>query len=212
MPKHGIFEILNMINDLPEYEARKYSLSTCQDNIVLMQILQCTFSPHIKFMLPPGPPPYKPNDAAAGQEMILYREWRRIYLFLEGQGPDMPPLKRETLFIQMLETVCAKDAEILVYMKDKTCPYKNITAELVYDTFPFLIPDPAEFPVSPARIEEQQKPKRENRPELERACPFGCTTKAGKTFMMPGPLMKHLKDAHSFNEEQIAEFKKEHYN
>ena len=39
-------------------------------------------------------------------------------------------------FVQLLESVDPDDAMLLVAMKDKTSPFRNLTKELVMEAFP----------------------------------------------------------------------------
>jgi hypothetical protein len=69
----------------------------------------------------------------------LYQEQRRLYLFIAGGHPDLSQLRRETLFIQVLESIPPEEAELLLAVKDKKLPYKGITKEIVQEAFPGLL-------------------------------------------------------------------------
>jgi hypothetical protein len=122
---------------------------TVNDKVALLQqlatepvliILKYAFDPNIKFLLPEGAPPYKPCDFL-DQESRLYSELRRLYLFVEGGNPSLTKVKREFLFIQLLESIDKQDAELLCAVKDKKLPYKGMTAAVVKKAFPGLLPD-----------------------------------------------------------------------
>lgn len=122
---------------------------TVNDKVALLQqlatepvliILKYAFDPNIKFILPEGAPPYKPCDFL-DQEGRLYAELRRLYLFVEGGNPSLTKVKREFLFIQLLESIDKQDAELLCAVKDKKLPYKGMTASVVKKAFPGLLPD-----------------------------------------------------------------------
>ena len=122
---------------------------TVNDKVALLQqhvsdpvliILKYAFDPNIKFLLPDGAPPYKPCDFL-DQESRLYSELRRLYLFVEGGNPSLTKVKREFLFIQLLESIDKQDAELLVAVKDKKLPYKGLTAAVVKKAFPGLLPE-----------------------------------------------------------------------
>ena len=122
---------------------------TVNDKVALLQqlatepvliILKYAFDPSIKFILPEGAPPYKPCDFL-DQEGRLYAELRRLYLFVEGGNPSLTKVKREFLFIQLLESIDKQDAELLCAVKDKKLPYKGLTASVVKKAFPGLLPD-----------------------------------------------------------------------
>ena len=51
----------------------------------------------------------------------------------------MNPLKRESLFLNLLETLHIEEAELLIAAKDKKLKSKGITKKLVRDAFPNLI-------------------------------------------------------------------------
>lgn len=122
---------------------------TVNDKVALLQqlatepvliILKYAFDPSIKFILPEGAPPYKPCEFL-DQEGRLYAELRRLYLFVEGGNPSLTKVKREFLFIQLLESIDKQDAELLCAVKDKKLPYKGLTVSVVKKAFPGLLPD-----------------------------------------------------------------------
>jgi hypothetical protein len=47
----------------------------------------------------------------------------------------MKSLKRETMFIEFLESMDPDDAKLIVSLKDKKSPYKGITKNLIKKTF-----------------------------------------------------------------------------
>jgi hypothetical protein len=96
------------------------------DSPALRILLYVAFHPEIEWMIPQGAPPYKPNVLEWDQEGQLYREVRKLYLFLgsnkvfhEHVSPNIRPSKRETAFIRVLETISKEDAEFLIALKDK---------------------------------------------------------------------------------------------
>lgn len=133
----SISEILKRTSELPTIEEKIDFLRTNQ-SVPLCSILKNIYDAEIKFILPEGAPPYKPNPYP-GQELRLYSENRRLYIFMEGQGPNLSKVRREQLFIEMLEAVDTEDAKLLIAMKDKQMPYTGITGELVMQAFPGLI-------------------------------------------------------------------------
>ena len=105
------------------------------DSFVLRVILQGAFDPKIVWLLPEGKPPYKPSELT-DQENVLIRDARKIKYFIEGLHPNLNQLKRESMFIEMLESVAPKDAELLCSIKEKKLPFKGITAEQVLAALP----------------------------------------------------------------------------
>ena len=58
-----------------------------------------------------------------------------MYLFLEGGHPTLPQLKREKLFIEVLESVHPDDAKFLLLLKDKKLP-EGLDVKQVVKAFP----------------------------------------------------------------------------
>ena len=63
-----------------------------------------------------------------------------MYLFVEGGNPSLKQLRRESLFVQLLETVSADDAKLLLAIKDKYLPYPGVTPDIIKEAFPGLLP------------------------------------------------------------------------
>lgn len=133
----GIFQILEQASSTKGTE-EKINVLRQNASPALQQVLKYAFDPTIVWDLPEGAPPYKPCIYPA-QEMRLFAEARRLYLFLKGGNPNLTKLKREALYIELLESIHPEDAKLLVEIKDKKIPYKGITLKLVKEAFPGLI-------------------------------------------------------------------------
>jgi len=145
----GIFEIFEEAVKLPENQRAAF-LKHNESNS-LRTVLQGCYDPRLKFLLPPGAPPYQESDPI-GIETRLYTMTRRFDLFVEG-GRNVNQTKREMIFIETLESVHPKDATILINMKDKKDPVEGITALIAYEAFPDV------FPEKPAEPVVEEKPK-----------------------------------------------------
>ena len=107
----------------------------------LKELLKYAFHPDIKFLLPEGAPPQKTVGAPAEYNpTYLYPNIRKLYLFVEGGNDGLTTLRREQLFVQLLEELHPKEAEVLIQVKDKKLKYRGLTYKLVKETFPDLIP------------------------------------------------------------------------
>ena len=106
----------------------------------LLTILSGAFDDGVVWALPPGAPPYTPSKLV-DQEAALYTNIRRLYLFAVGGHATISQLKRESLFIELLESVSPLDAEVLIAMKDKKLPHKSLTKKLISEAFPGLVDD-----------------------------------------------------------------------
>jgi hypothetical protein len=135
----GVAEFLEKVGKLKKKEEKIAALQH-NDSFVIRTILQGAFDPKIKWALPEGTPPYKPSELV-DQENVLIRECRRLVHFVEGGNPGLKQLRRETLFVEMLESVAPKDAILLCAIKDKKLPFKGITVDIVKEAFPGLIAD-----------------------------------------------------------------------
>jgi hypothetical protein len=133
----GIAEILEQVSKQETKEA-KIEMLRKHDSVPMRTILKSAFDPSIKWQLPKGDPPFKPCQFL-DQENMLYSEVRRLYLFWEGGNPNLTTLKRESLFIGLLESLAPADAKLLCAAKDKKLPYKGITVKLVNEAYPGLI-------------------------------------------------------------------------
>ena len=130
-------EIATKINNAKD-KPRKLKVLQEHDSVALRQVLKGAFDPNIEWLLPTGDVPYTVNDAPTGTEhSILQQEARRLYLFAKGGDNTISNTKRETLFIQMLEGLCAEEAEFLITVVNKKVnnKYKGFTANLVKDAF-----------------------------------------------------------------------------
>ena len=106
----------------------------------LLTILSGAFDDGVVWALPEGVPPYIPSKLV-DQEAALYTNIRRLYLFADGGHSTLSQLKREALFIELLESVSPLDAEVLLAMKDKKLPHKSLTKKLINEAFPGLVED-----------------------------------------------------------------------
>ena len=76
------------------------------------------------------------GDLKKGRTTIR-KEYQRFYNFCKGGNDQLKSLRRETMFIQMLEGLHPLDAEILCLVKDKNLEDKyKITKEIVSEAYP----------------------------------------------------------------------------
>lgn len=134
----SVSEILKKISEEKDAKKRKEMLASCVRNAAVMTMLKLAFDPEIKFNLPESDPPYKPCEYL-DQQAMLYNQLRKLNLFVGQGNPNIPKLKKEMLFIGMLESVDPEDAKLLLAIKNKKMPYKGITKKLVMETFPGFI-------------------------------------------------------------------------
>lgn len=135
--KKYLTEMLKDINENPK------TIDTYKDEFLLKVIFAHNFLPNYKFILPEGEPPFKPAAEPMGMtETNLYVECKRFHnVFCNDK---LTPLKRESLFIGLLEGIHPEEAKILIAIKDQklTKLYPKITWKLVSDAG--IIPAPPE--------------------------------------------------------------------
>jgi hypothetical protein len=133
----GISEILEKVSKIKE-DVDKINTLRHYRCPALLTVLQGAFDSRIKWLLPEGDPPYKPNLAPETHN-VLHSEARKMYLFVEGGRNDLKQLRREALFVELLESVHPNDAKILLSIKDKRLTYPGVTPSIVNLAFPGLI-------------------------------------------------------------------------
>ena len=100
--------------------------------------LKGSFDPNCEWLLPEGAPPYKVNEAPLGTEHNwLKMEVKRMFHLLKGGNPQLNQIKRDNMFIQMLEGLSAEEAQLLIDAKDGLLnkKYKGLTANLIKEAF-----------------------------------------------------------------------------
>ena len=134
----GLAEFLDKVSKLKKKEDKIAALRY-NDSFQIRTILQAAFDPRVKWLLPEGTPPYTPSTLV-DQENVLINDCRKLIYFVEGGSPNLKAIRRETMFVEMLEAVAPADAVLLCALKEKKLPYKGITVDLVREAFPDLLP------------------------------------------------------------------------
>ena len=68
----------------------------------------------------------------------LRKEYRNLYHFVKGGNDSLSAIRRETMFIQMLEGLHPQEADILSLVKDGNLEnqYPKVTKEIVSQAYP----------------------------------------------------------------------------
>ena len=133
--------------DDAQTKAGKVSVLQHNQSEVMKMLLRLAHDNTVRWLLPLGAPPYRPTDAANDVQGRLYSEIQKFYLFVEGGNPpppNLPNLKREQLFIQLLERVDPDDSKLIIAVKDRdlTSLFKSLTVDVINEAFPGLIDVP----------------------------------------------------------------------
>jgi hypothetical protein len=132
---------MNEILDLASKQksnAKKVEVLKEYENDALKSLLIWNFDESVISVLPSGEVPYKPNENPLGTDhSSLRREFKHFYNFVKGGNDSLPSLRRETIFIQILEGLHPSEAEVLCLVKDKQLQSKfKITKDLVSEAYP----------------------------------------------------------------------------
>lgn len=165
MATKAIFEILDEFEKVPKSDEERAQFLRDHDSTPLRTILQFAFDDSVKSALPPGTPPYTPT-VLVDSHLNLYQAARTLYIFCVGGADNVSPIKRETLFISMLENVHPEDAKILIHMKDKMLARKGLKAYVIADAFPGLLREYREHPNM--KTEEEKKPRKPRKTKVKK--------------------------------------------
>jgi hypothetical protein len=133
--KKYLTEMLKEINDNPK------AIETYKNEFLLKVLFAHNFLPDYKWILPEGEPPFKPAAEPLGMTPTnMFVEARRMYVFMRK---DLTAMKRETMFVNLLEGIHPEEAKILIAVKDQKLQkiFPKITWKLVSDAG--IIPAPA---------------------------------------------------------------------
>ena len=138
LPKDALLtEILQKVSSA-KTKKEKVELLQEYNSQGLRSLLIINFDDSLEFLLPEGEVPFTPNDAPAGTEHTrLTQEYRGLYRFFKGGDSSLKSMRREQLFVQLLEGLHKDEAEMLVLACNKELQSKyRITKQAVSEAFP----------------------------------------------------------------------------
>ena len=118
--------ITNKVEALKEYEC-----------LALKSLLIWNFDDTVISVVPEGEVPYEKNDVPVGTDHTsLRKEWKKLYHFVKGGNDSLSTVRRETMFIQMLEGLHPAEADLVCLVKDKALESKyKITRGVVEQAY-----------------------------------------------------------------------------
>ena len=132
-----VYEVLELVAKAKTKE-EKIKILHQHNTGALQDIIRGTFDERIVWLLPTGsPPPYTPNLIQSIPSNLIKECAKLAYMVKGGKGPDLLQLRRESMFIQLLESIHPKDAELLIAMINRKPP-KGLTAAVAKEAFPRL--------------------------------------------------------------------------
>jgi hypothetical protein len=159
------FEVLNLVSK-QRTNAKKVELLKKYEHHSIKSIFIWNFDETIVSVLPPGDVPYaatseqnsfsgtlseKISDAVSKMEELgsnslgsqdqgrssIRKEFPKFYNFVKGGNDRLSSLRRESMFINILQGLHPLEAEILILVKDKKLDTKyKITKDIVSQAYP----------------------------------------------------------------------------
>jgi len=130
-------EILELVSE-QKTDAKKVAILREYECDILKSLFIWNFDESIISLLPEGKVPYKPNESPLGTDhSSLRREQRSLYNFVKGGNDKLSTIRRETIFIQMLEGLHPKEADIIIAVKDRDLEdMYDVSFEVVEEAYP----------------------------------------------------------------------------
>ena len=158
-----IFEILELV-DAQKTNAKKVEVLQNYEHESIKTVFVWNFDSSVVSLLPPGEVPYGETNAqttfagtlseniakeaaggesATGQDLdgrnktSIRHEYKNFYHFVQGGNNSLTTTRREMIFINMLQGLHPKEAEILVLIKDKDLESKySVSLQNVKQAYP----------------------------------------------------------------------------
>jgi hypothetical protein len=136
-PNPFIHEILELASK-QRSKAKKVEILQEYETDALKTIFIWNFDETVISVLPAGDVPFNKNEVPVGTDHTsLRREYKHLYNFVKGGNDGLSGLRRETMFIQMLEGLHPEEAELICLCKDKRLAEKyKITYDIVKQAYP----------------------------------------------------------------------------
>ena len=122
-------------------KAEKVNILRTNKSDALVSMFIINFDESVVPVVPLGEDvPYRKNEAPAGTEHSkLEHEARILFHFFRG-GSKLTPIKRETMFIQLLEGLHQDEAEVVIKAVNKNLHKRyKITQACVKEAFPEIV-------------------------------------------------------------------------
>tara|TARA_A100001015_G_C14392697_1_gene482332 strand:+ start:56 stop:490 length:435 start_codon:yes stop_codon:yes gene_type:complete len=133
-----VYEIIEKVAAAQKREDKINILRQYHNNWALKDILRGTYDDKIQWNLPGGKPPFDPADEQTHPSSLTQHNKKFMYFVKGLQGDQMTAVKREKIFLDIIETVHPKDAELMLGMINKKS-IKGVTKKIVEEAFPDLI-------------------------------------------------------------------------
>tara|TARA_B100000686_G_C16674757_1_gene908527 strand:- start:590 stop:1063 length:474 start_codon:yes stop_codon:yes gene_type:complete len=135
-PNPFMHEILELVSKQRSI-AKKVAVLQEYECLALKSLLIWNFDDTVISVVPEGEVPYEKNDVPVGTDHTsLRKEWKNLYHFVKGGNDSLSTVRRETMFIQMLEGLHPYEADVVCLVKDKALASKyKLTREIVEQAY-----------------------------------------------------------------------------
>ena len=139
-PNPFVHEILDYVESQRTKPKKVQALQEHRDDS-LTAVLIWNFDDRVQSAIPEGDVPYNPNEVPVGTDHTsLRREYAQLYHFIKGGNDSLSNIRRESMFIQMLEGLHPDEAEIICLVKDKNLTDKyKLTQDQVAEAYPDIV-------------------------------------------------------------------------
>ena len=136
-PNSYVHEIFSAVS-AERTNAKKVEILQQYNENFIKSVLIWNFDESIESVLPEGEVPIQAKeDAEKNPETTIRKEWNKFYNFVKGGNDGMNKLRKETLFINILEQLHPGESEVVCLVKDKKLTDKyNISKEVVSEAYP----------------------------------------------------------------------------
>ena len=131
-------EILELVSK-QRTKAKKVEVLKEYRNPCLVSLLIWNFDDSIQSAIPEGEVPYKPNEEEHPVDGVsrLNQHTKRFYNFVVGGNYELNRTRRESLYIELLESIHSSEAKVLNLVKDKNLQSEyKIDREIVSEAYP----------------------------------------------------------------------------
>ena len=136
-PKPLQSEILQAVSSA---KTKKQKIEILQEyrSPALVSLFVWNYDDSVKSAIPAGDVPYAPNDAPTPEaQSKLASQYRTLYNYVKGGNDALRQVKRESLFIELLESLHPDEAELVCLVKDKELTKKyRVTHNVVKEAYP----------------------------------------------------------------------------
>ena len=136
-----VHEILTALcNKKSDEEKVNFLRTKFNDHQPLRYIVKMAFCATIVSCIPLGEPPFHKQESDGPSKSSLWQYLKMFPMFVETpKSLAIPILKRESMFIEMLESLEPKEAEMVCLAKDKNLESKwDVPADIFMRAFPDL--------------------------------------------------------------------------